>query len=215
MGTASMKGTYLFISGVCAVATVFLGVVQTFGLVPSLGVSSPTPAAIVQPPVEQPATNELKVAKLDSSAPLDENPAPLRFGRGTRDGVVDRYAISDIFDGNPLTFIETAPGDRDLDFIAEFASSQSRKIVGLEYRHPTTADSDAAPTQLDVIVLPEGELNGGGRQVSSFTIAPEKGPQKFDIPAAIGKGVWLRVAGQQDGGDLLVGDFRLLTAVAQ
>lgn len=215
MGTASMKGTYLIISGLCAVATVFLGVVQTFGLVPSFSGFAPALEAVVQAPAEQPATNELKVAKLDPSAPLDEIPAPLKFGRGTRDGVVDRYAISDIFDGNPLTFIETAPGDRDLDFIAEFTSSQARKVVGLEYRQPATADSDAAPTQVDVIVLPEGDLNGGGRQVSSFTLAPEKGPQKFDIPAAVGKGVWLRVAGQQNGADLLVGDFRLLTAAAQ
>lgn len=217
MGTASMRNnTYLVISGLCAVATVFLGVVQTFGLVPGIGGSTPTPAAtIANSPGQQATTapaNELTVAKLEANTPLDETSTPLRFGRGTRDGVVDRYAISDIFDGNPLTYIETAPGDRDLDFIAEFASAPPMKITGLEYRHPASAGSEAVATQVDVIVLPEGELGGAGRQVSSFSIAPEKGPQRFPIPPAVGKGVWLRVAGEPNGGDLQIGDFRLLTS---
>lgn len=206
-----MRNTYLLISGLCAVVTVFLGVVQTFGLTSILGVGETAVAtAVVAPPAERAPVNELTVAKLEPAAATEPVTGPLRFGRGTRDGVVDRYPISDLFDGNPLTFIETQPGDRDIDFIAEFASQRPMKIGGLEYRHAANAGEDTAPTQVDVIVLPEGDMSGAGRQVSSFTISPEKGPQRFTFPAAMGKGVWLRVAGEPDGGDLTIGDFRIL-----
>jgi hypothetical protein len=204
-----MKTTYLAISGFCALATLGLGVVQTFGIA---GAPAPTTQAQVTPaPVREPKA-ELTVAKLEMAAPADEVAPRLLFARGTRDGVVDRYAISDLFDGDTSTFVETRAGDRDVDFIAEFEGGAPRKVVGIEYRHPVTARPDAVATEIDVIVLPESGMEGGGREVKTFTIAAEKGPQLFPIPATRGKGVWIRIAGSNEGQDLMLGDLRLITA---
>lgn len=205
-----MKNTYLAISGFCALATLGLGVVQTFGLV---GASSLLPtAAQVAPTATTEPKAELTVAKLDMAAPADEVAPRLLFQRGTRDGVIDRYAITSLFDGDPSTFVETRTGDRDVDFIAEFEGGAPRKVVGIEYRHAANAEPDAVPTEMDVIVLPESGMEGGGRELKTFTIAAEKGPQLFTIPATRGKGVWIRIAGSNEGQDLMLGDLRLITA---
>ena len=204
----SMKGTYLAVSGVCAIATVVLGFVQAFGP-ESIGVdASPK---VQEAASEQPAA-QLTVAKIDAAEVSLTPGRPLKFVRGTRDGVVDRYPMADLFDGNPDTWIETQPGERDLDFIAEFEGAGVHRITGIEYRHPAAADPDAVATLIDVIVMPEGSLEASGREVRSFTIAPEKGPQVFSIPGTSGKGVWLRIAGSESAPDLVVGEVRLITA---
>jgi hypothetical protein len=210
MGTASLKSTYLVISGACAVAGVLLGAIQTFGIMPANSVQPATePAEKVETVPPQPAANQVTVAKLDPAA--EATPAPLKFSRGARDGVLDRYPLADLFDGSPASFIETAPGEHELDFVAEFSGVQAMSVTGLEYRHPAAADAESMALQIDMIVLPEGELEGGGREVRSFTIAPQKGPQLFTIPASRGKGVWLRIAGAETAADLIVGDLRLVT----
>lgn len=202
-----MRNTYWAISGFCALATLGLGIVQTFGLV-----GSPSSPVSTQAQVMPEAKAELTVAKLDMSAPADEVAPRLLFGRGTRDGVIDRYSIGSLFDGDPSTFVETRTGDRDVDFIAEFEGGAPRKVIGIEYRHPASAGPDAVATEMDVIVLPESGMEGGGRELKTFTIAAEKGPQLFTIPATRGKGVWIRIAGSNEGQDLMLGEMRLITA---
>lgn len=204
-----MRNTYLAISGFCAIATLGLGVVQTFGIV-----GAPEPAAqsqVTATPANEPQA-ELTVAKLEMASPADEVAPRLLFQRGTRDGVIDRYPIASLFDGDSSTFVETRAGDRDVDFIAEFEGGSPRRVIGIEYRHPGSAGPDAVPTELDVIVLPESGMEGGGRELKTFTLAPEKGPQLFMIPSTRGKGVWIRIAGSNEGQDLMLGDMRLITA---
>jgi hypothetical protein len=171
-------------------------------------------AAVQQPAASQSEAEKggrMTVARLEPAATdlAEISPATLRFERGTRDGVVDRYPLGRLFDGDPATFVQTAAGDREIDFIAELPENRTANITGIEYQHPPSG-GDTVASQIDVMVLPEGD--GGGREVKTFAIAPEKGPQRFALPATRGKGVWLRIAAPEVAGDVLLGDIRLLTA---
>jgi hypothetical protein len=76
---------------------------------------------------------------------------------------------------------------------------------------PPSDNSAAAATQLDVMVLPEGQMDTTGRPIQSFTLQTTPGKQSFALPDhAIGKGVWLRIAGPANAESIAIGDFRIL-----
>jgi hypothetical protein len=67
-------------------------------------------------------------------------------------------------------------------------------------------------TKVDVMVLPEGQLEASGRPVLSFSLPQSAEPHTYAIPGrAEGKGLWLRVAGTATAGKSYVGDFRILS----
>lgn len=219
MGTAAMRNVYLVISGVCAVVTVLLGVVQTFSLAPGSSgaqqaASAPTaaaPALSVAPPTV------LTVAKSDpqhTSSIEQQQPqvaSGLTFTQGTREGIAQRYALADLFDGDPASYIETQAGEPELDFIAELKVPAT--VTAIEYSHPAAPGTgeDELATTIDLIVLPETEIEGSGRAVQSFTLAPQKGPQHFDLQPSRGKGVWLRIAGKGTAQHIIAGSLKLIT----
>jgi hypothetical protein len=61
------------------------------------------------------------------------------------------------------------------------------------------------------MVLPEGQMDTSGRPIQSFTLQTTPGKQSFAIPDhAIGKGLWLRIAGPAEATSIAIGDFRIL-----
>ena len=56
---------------------------------------------------------------------------------------------------------------------------------------------------------PDGSTSG--RPIQSFTLQTTPGKQSFALPGhAMGKGVWLRIAGPADAASIAIGDFKIL-----
>ena len=65
---------------------------------------------------------------------------------------------------------------------------------------------------VDVMVLPEGELEASGRPVMSFDLPQSAQSRTFAIPGgASGKGLWLRVVAAPGVAKSYVGDFKILS----
>jgi hypothetical protein len=205
----AMRNTYLLVSALCAVATVVLAAVQTFNLSGGSHTgqpeSRPAPAAV---PAAPPA---MTVSKIDGSPQLSEiAPASLSFSPGTLDAVAQTYPLADIFDGDSATVLRSAEAGGELDFIVQLKSGQSARLAAIEYRHPAGASAESVPTHIDLTVLPDGELDGGGREVQSFRLAPDRSTQLFRFPPSRGRGLWVRFAGPASPSGMAIGDIRLL-----
>ena len=75
---------------------------------------------------------------------------------------------------------------------------------------PPSNDGSAA-SQLDVMVLPEGQMSGAGSAIQSFTLQTTPGKQMLDLAGAgAGKAVWIRIAGTSGQKIIPVGEFRIL-----
>lgn len=213
MPPTTMRNTYLFVSGACAVATVVLGVVQTFNLV-SLNQTTtvePRPAAVV----ETAPKSATLVVKPEEPELAEIAPADLVLGPGSRRDIPQAYRLADLFDGDPATVVRTAPSDGEIDFIVELRSGRAARLAGIEYRHPAGESAESVAAKIDVTVLPDGQLDGAGREVRSFTLAAERGTQRFRFPPARGRGLWLRIAAPDGASGLAIGDIRLLTQAPQ
>lgn len=203
-----MRNAYLLVSALCAVATVVLAAVQTFDLSGGSQGQPETrsPAAAVQ--AAPPATTLTKVTTKPELTEIA--PTSLSFSPGGLDAVPQTYPLAEIFDGDPETVLRTADSGGELDFIVQLKSGQSARLAGFEYRHPAGESAESVPAQIDLTVLPDSELDGGGRQVQSFRLAPERGTQLFRFPPSRGRGLWLRIAGPATDRAMAVGDIRLL-----
>jgi hypothetical protein len=91
-----------------------------------------------------------------------------------------------------------------------FAGDAAQPVNLIEYV-PPSGNFIAAATQLDVMVLPEGQMDVSGRPIQSFILQTTPGKQSFALPDhAIGKGVWLRIAGPANATSIAIGDFKIL-----
>lgn len=125
------------------------------------------------------------------------------------DGSEQRYKFADMFDGNPQTAFSIHDPDSEVNVLMSFAGG-AQPVRQIEYMPPASNDGTAA-TQLDVMVLPEGQMNGTGSAIQSFTLQTTPGKQLLDLPGSVaGKALWLRIAGP--GGQKVspVGEFRIL-----
>lgn len=191
-----------------AIAGVAIAAYQT--LLPS--------AAPPQPPVQVTLAVEPPVAKTD--VPVEKGDAvvtgPFDIGQGAqfsaalKDGAEQRYHFADLFDGKSETSLGIAAPDHELNVLVTFADDMAQPVNTIEYI-PPTGNSVAAATQLDVMVLPEGQMDTTGRPIQSFTLQTTPGKQSFVIPDhAIGKGLWLRIAGPAEATSIAIGDFKIL-----
>ena len=93
-----------------------------------------------------------------------------------------------------------------------FKGNTSRDVTALEYIPPAGVDPQNMAATVDVMVLPEGQLEASGRPVISFTLPQSTETRTFAIPGrAEGKGLWLRVAAAPGQEKSYVGDFRILS----
>jgi hypothetical protein len=141
----------------------------------------------------------LPVASLDKA----------RFLPATVSDTPKRYSLAYLFDGNPGTYVTIEPPATEIDFIMEFPFAEPVTISGLQIE---TGESDASgPATIEVMVLPSGTMEGGGRVVTTLDISPDGGIQKFALPPASGKGAWIRIAARSGSANTVIGDLKLLT----
>jgi len=191
-----------------AVAGVAIAIYQT--LMP--GAAPPQQPVQVTLAVESPAAKaEVPVAKGDAvqSGPFDIGKGS-QFSAALKDGAEQRYRLAELFDGKSETSINIAAPDRELNVLVSFAEDVAQPVNIIEYIPPSD-NFVAAATQLDIMVLPEGQMDTTGRPIQSFTLQTTPGKQSFALPDhAMGKGVWLRIAGPADAESIAIGDFRIL-----
>ena len=204
---------HIVISSLAAVAGVAIAGYQAF---------APQPAA--QAPVnvvvslDQPSPGgsvEKTDAKTDSPALKTETvnlTADATFASALKDGSEDRYSFAALFDGESDTFLALRPPDGELNILVMFNGNVSRDVTALEYIPPAGVDPHNMATTVDVMVLPEGQLEASGRPVISFTLPQSAETRTFAIPGrAEGKGLWLRIAAAPGHDKSFVGDFRVLS----
>lgn len=200
---------HIVISSLAAIAGVAIAGYQAF---------APQPAA--QAPVnvvvslDQPAAGS-EVEKSDALA-LKTQTVNLAqgasFSSALKDGSETRYNFATLFDTESDTFLALEPPDEELNILVMFSGNTSHDVTGLEYIPPAGVDPGSMVTTVDVMVLPEGQLEASGRPVTSFTLPQSSEPRTFAIPGrAEGKGLWLRVAATPGQGKSYVGDFRILS----
>jgi hypothetical protein len=211
---------HIAISAFAALAGVIFAGIQTF---------LPGPAAVVTLAMDPTASGSVDVTKSTSAAvnvdvkangtgePALQLAALDLDGRATftsalKEESIGRYPYRDLFDGRPDTFLTIEAPENEINLFVELPSREV--IGGIEYTPPKDAGGLAPAAVLDVMVLPDTEMDGAGRPVMSFALQSSPGSQTFTLPQkSEGKGLWLRVAGPVGMGDVAVGDLKVLKAV--
>ncbi len=209
-----LSNFHLVVSSFAAVAGVALAVYQTLS---PAGAPPPQPVAVtvaVEPP-QSVAAEEPAAAKSDPEVTIATAALDLAHGASftaaLNDGSDKRYVFADLFDGRPETFLVFGPPDRELNILVNFNRQTAQPVTALEYAPPPGASRDRLATTVDVMVLPEGQMEATGRPVMNFSLQTSQGSQTFAIPGnASGKGLWLRIAGRQGAETVAVGDFHVL-----
>ncbi len=169
-------------------------------------------AAPTLAPVQVTVAMEQPVTKGDAVqlGPFDLGQGAL-ISAALKDGSGQRYHFADMFDGNAATSLEILNPDHEVNVLVSFADTASQSVSTIEYVPPAQNAMGAAATQLDVAVLPEGQMDAAGLAIQSFTLQTTPGKQSFVIPnKAAGKALWLRIAGPADATRIAVGDFKIL-----
>lgn len=126
-----------------------------------------------------------------------------------KDGSEQRYRFSDLFDGRPETSVTISAPDREINVLLDLGGD--RQVSALDYMPPPDVQGGSNATILDVMALPEGQLEASGRPVMSYPLQTSAGRQTFALPAGThGKYLWLRIAGPDGAEKVAVGDFRIL-----
>jgi hypothetical protein len=214
-----LSSLHLVISSLGVIAGIIVAVYQI--MLPS---ASPPPVNVtvtVDPAKLQPPAAGMEVAKTESvnggvksdglspGARLDLSNA--KFLSALNDGSDQKYPFRNLFDGKPGTGVVVADPDRELNILVDFGNAEALSVSAIAYTPPVSATGVRPATVLDVMVLPEGQIGAGGGKVYNFTLQTDQGTQSFALPpGSIGKGLWLRIAGAGDAGDLSIGDFAVL-----
>lgn len=208
-----LSNFHIVVTSLAAIAGVAIAGYQAF---------APQPAA--QQPVnvvvalDQQAPDETVAktdAKTDAPALMTETvnlAASASFSAALKDGSENRYSFATLFDGANDTFLAIEAPDEELNILVLFDGGTARAVTALEYVPPAGVDPQSMATTVDVMVLPEGQLEASGRPVISFSLPQSAETRTFAIPGrAEGKGLWLRVAAAPGAQKSYVGDFRILS----
>jgi hypothetical protein len=205
---ARFTNAHMIATSFAAVAGVAIAAYQT--LLP--GASLPQQPVQVTLAVESPvAKADVPVAKGDAvqTGPFDIGQGA-QFSAALKDGAEQRYRLAELFDGRSETSLSIAAPDRELNVLVSFAEDVAQPVNLIEYV-PPSGNFITAATQLDVMVLPEGQMDTSGRPIQSFILQTTPGKQSFALPDhAMGKGVWLRIAGPANATSIAIGDFKIL-----
>jgi hypothetical protein len=134
------------------------------------------------------------------------------FAAALKDGSDGRYSFGNLFDGRDDTFLAITQPDQELNILVTFKDAAAHNVTAIEYVPPAGVDPARMVTTVDVMVLPEGQLEASGRPVISFSLPQSTESHTYAIPGrAQGKGLWLRVSGNATADKSFVGDFRILS----
>ncbi len=215
-----LKNIHIAITSLCALAGVVIAGIQTF----RSGEAPPTHAqpepgqetqAIVNGDLKTggPVQAKANVTEVTPTEPPGLVVASLdraRIAPATRMETPSKYRITELFDGNPSTYVKLRDGEGDIDFIVEFPFSQSVTVTGIEI--DVGDPGPFSPATLEIMVLPDGSMAGSGRPVTSIALEDRGGVQKFSLPPEVGKAAWIRVAGRPGQAETIIGDIKLLSA---
>ena len=200
---------HIVASSLAALAGVAIAAYQAF--MPQPAQQQPVNVVVT---MDQQAAEET-VGKTDSPALMTESvnlAEGASFAAALKDGSEERYSFASLFDGANDTFLAIADPDTELNILVLFRDSVAREVTALEYIPPAGVDPGSMAGSLDVMVLPEGQLEASGRPVISFSLPQSAEARTFAIPGrAEGKGLWLRVAGAPGKDKSYVGDFKVLS----
>jgi len=210
-----LSNFHIVISSLAAVAGVAIAAYQTFLPQPKAQQSPLNVVVAVEPQKSDGVVPNETIAKTNSLA-LDTETVNLTqdasFGAALKDGSENRYSFQNMFDGAADTFLAITPPDQELNVLVLFKGDAAREVTALEYTPPAGVDPASMATSVDIMVLPEGQLEASGRPVISFSLPQSSETRTFAIPGrAEGKGLWLRVASKSGGEKSYVGDFRVLS----
>jgi hypothetical protein len=203
-----LSNFHIVITSLAAIAGVGIAGYQAFAPQPSA--QAPVNVVVsLDPPADE------TVAKTDAPALMTEavNLAQdASFAAALKDGSENRYVFASLFDGESDTFLAIEPPDQELNILVLFNGTSAREVTALEYIPPAGVDPQNMAATVDVIVLPEGQLEASGRPVISFSLPQSTETRTFAIPGrAEGKGLWLRVAAAPGQEKSFVGDFKILS----
>jgi hypothetical protein len=203
---SKFSGIHMLATSFAAIAGVAITAWQV--LMPGAGpVAPPVQVTVVQPPAEMAAVTKTDAVNLDA-VDLGQGAS---FTAALKDGSELRYHFADMFDGKPGTSLSIAAPDQELNVLVSFADPTSQAVSTIEYVPPPQSTPGQAATTLDVAVLPEGQMNAAGLAIQSFTLQTTPGKQSFVIPdKAMGKALWIRIAGPAGASTIAVGDFKIL-----
>ena len=200
---------HIFISSVAAIAGVAIAAYQA--------VQPPHQPVNVVVAMEPPkATPDSVIEKSDAIPAIATRSVEL--GRDAiitaalKDGSENRYSFTNLFDGRDDTFLAIKQSDGELNMLVTFRNGTSRPVTAIEYNPPQGVDPAKLATTVDLMVLPDGQLEASGRPVISFSLLQSSESHIYPIPGhAEGKGLWLRVSGIAGAEQSYVGDFRILS----
>ena len=197
---------HIVVTSLAALAGVALAAYQTLG--PKEGGQLPVNVTVA---LEAPHA-DMTVAKSDAET---IGMSAFDLGRGAsftaalKDGADLRYSFADLFDGDPHSYLTITAPDRELNVQVIFNSPRPEPVTAIEYAPPPGADPAKLATVVDLMVLPDGQLEASGRPIMSFSLQRSPGSQTLAIPGnAAGKGLWLRIAGPEGVDGTVVGDFK-------
>ena len=200
---------HIVVSSLAAIAGVAIAGYQAFAPRPA----TQQPVSVVVSLGDQ--DEDGTVAKTDAPALMTETvdlAQGASFAAALKDDSGERYSFASLFDGANDTFLAIEPPDQELNILVLFSGTDAREVTALEYMPPAGVDPQSMAVTVDVIVLPEGQLEASGRPVISFSLPQSSETRTFAIPGrAEGKGLWLRVAGAPGKEKSYVGDFRILS----
>jgi len=212
--SVKLTNFHIVISSLAAIAGVGIAGYQAFAPQPSAQQPVNVVVSVDQPKSDGEAPGQT-VQKTDAPALLTETvnlAEGASFGAALKDGSEGRYSFANLFDGEADTFLAITEPDQELNILVLFKGNQSREVTALEYIPPVGVDPQNMAPSVDVMVLPEGQLEASGRPVISFTLPQSPETRTFAIPGrAEGKGLWLRVPAAPGKSKSYVGDFRVLS----
>ena len=211
---------HIVVSSLAAIAGVGIAAYQAF--LPQHAGQAPVKVVVALDPQQADAaeagageTVSMTPSKTDSPALMTETvnlAEGASFAAALKDGSEGRYSFVNLFDGESDTFLAITPPDQELNILVMFPGSTSREVTALEYIPPVGVDPQNMAPSVDVMVLPEGQLEASGRPVISFSLPQSPETRTFAIPGrAEGKGLWLRVPAAPGKDKSYVGDFRVLS----
>lgn len=207
-----LSNLHIAVSSFAAIAGVAIAGYQAFG--PSASVTQPMSVVVALD--QQQASANMVVEKSDAIPAMATESVELgrdaTITAALKDGSEKRYSFTDLFDGRSDTFLTVSQPDHEVNVLVSFKGNAARTVTALEYTPPAGADPLTLARTVDVMVLPEGQLEASGRPVMSFTLQQSLQSQMFPIPGrAQGKGLWLRLAGAETAPKSVIGDFRILS----
>jgi hypothetical protein len=138
-----------------------------------------------------------------------------RITSALKEGAEERYALANLFDGAPDTFVAITPPDEELGIQVAFPGGEAREVTAIDYLPPDGVDPANMAASVDVTVMPEASASGAGLQVLSFSLPQSTEPASFAIPGRLrGTGVILLVKPNPGAAKSYVGDFRVLSETA-